>query len=793
MKASAKWLGDYVNLLLPLRDLADRLTMAGFEVDSIESTAGSWNNIIVGQLIAVEPHPNADRLRLATVDLGSQQETVVCGAPNLNIGDKVPFAQVGAKLYDSEAGEIVELKPAKIRGVSSQGMVCAEDELGISDNHEGIMVLSPDAPVGIPLADYLGDSILDLSITSNRADCLSIIGIAREIASLTRQKTSLPTITYQESDLDITSKVSVEIEDPHLCGRYCASLIEDVTIGPSPFWMQERLLACGMRPINNIVDITNFVMLEYGQPLHAFDYTALREGKIIVRRAKEGEVMTSLDNVDRTLNPEMLVIADAKVPVAIAGVMGGLDTEVIDVTRTILLESANFKSSSIRNTASVLRLGSEASNRFEKALSPELTVPALKRATQLMADLTGGKPAKGIIDVYPGKTTKSPITISASEIKRTLGIEWGINLAEEVLNSLEFECERKSDSELTVLTPWWRTDIYQSADLVEEVARIIGYDQIPLTMLASPLPSQQPNLSLSLRERVRDLMVRSGFQELISYTLTSKERTYDMAAVHVANPMSSEQEYLRTSLLPGLLTTLSRNQRHDGKGLRIFEIGKTYTPQENDLPQEHETVVGIVSGPRIQPSWVSEKGNMGFYDAKGAVQSLLEALELEADFEPATARFLHPGRASNIKVRNEPIGVVGELHPKMAKDFDLLQNPVCVVELDLDRLVHHASSTKKEYHPVPRFPSSVRDLALVVDTDVPARKVQDIICGFPLVSNTSLFDVYEGKQVPEGKKSLAFRVVFQASDRTLTDEDISKIEQEILAKLIQETGATLRE
>jgi phenylalanyl-tRNA synthetase beta chain len=501
--------------------------------------------------------------------------------------------------------------------------------------------------------------------------------------------------------------------------------------------------------------------------------------------------MTTLDDTDRTLDSSILVIADAKVPVAIAGVMGGAESEVIDVTISILLESANFNPTNIRRTATTLKLTSEASGRFDKGLSLDLTVHALKRATQLLVDLADGKPARGMIDVYPGRKTRTPISLSLSQVRNLLGVDWGMELVEETLTFLGFECQRAGESNLSVVIPWWRTDIHQSADLVEEVARIVGYDKIPLTTLASPLPAQQPNPSISLRERVRDLMVRCGYQEVITYALTSKERTYDMPSVHVANPMSAEQEYLRTTLLPGLLATLSRNQRNDEKGVRIFEIGKTYHPREKDLPQEKETLVAVASGRRTAPSWAADKEVMGLFDAKGVAQSLLETLGLEGQFEPTALQFLHPGRTSSIKIRNRVVGFVGEFHPTVASQFDLLQHPVCVMELDLESLAA-CTATRREFRSVPRFPSSIRDLALILDADISAMKAQNIISGFPLVSQITLFDVYMGKQIPDGKKSLAFRIVFQAPDRTLTEEDVSKIEQDILAKLSKETGASLR-
>lgn len=791
MKASVRWLRDYVNFSLSLDELAEKLTMAGLEVNGIESQAGSWNNVVVSQLVAVEPHPNADRLKLVTVDLGEQQETVVCGAPNLNIGDKVPFASVGAKLVDGRTGETVELKPAKIRGVSSYGMICAEDELGISDNHEGIMVLPPEAPVGIPLADYLGDSVMDLDITPNRPDCLSVIGIATEIAALCRQPMVFPTTTYPEYSRPIEEYVSVEILDPDLCLRYCASLIENVTLGPSPFWMQERLRSCGMRPINNVVDITNYVMMEYGQPLHAFDYKLIRGGTIIVRRAKQGETMTTLDDVERNLDPEMLVIADAEMPVAVAGIMGGADSEVSESTATILLESANFKPFNIRRAAGLLRMGSEASSRFEKVLSPDITMPALQRATQLMAELAGGKPAKGIIDIYPGKSDNKPISLSTVQTKRLLGIKLSIGQIERVLTSLGFECQRIGSSKLEATPPYWRTDIHQTADLIEEVARITGYDRIPTTMLASPLPHLDPNPAISLRERVCDMMVASGFHEVISYSLTSQECTSDMPSLRIINPTSSEQEYLRTTLRQNLLATLAHNQKYEEGGIRLFEIGNVFTPRENDLPQEHEMLLAVASGLRFKRSWMNECASMGFFDAKGTVETLMRSLGLRVDFETAKADYLHPGRTAAMKLGGETIGIVGELHPKLINDYDLFDQAVCLLEINLDLVLGYTSGGLI-YQPLARFPGSSRDLALVVDGDIPAKRIEDILRQSPLVSQVSLFDIYTGKQVAEGNKSLAFRILYQAADKTLTDAEINEVEQRFLAELHRQTGAVLR-
>ncbi len=468
MKVSLKWLKEYVDITLPPADLAQKLTMAGIEVKGWQVIGGNWENIVVGQIVAINPHPNADRLTLPTVDLGTEQQTVVCGAPNLKVGDKVAFARVGAQLIDGHTGQVIRLKPAKIRGVVSNGMVCSEKELGISDSHEGIMVLPADAPVGTPLADYMGDVIFDLEVTPNRPDCLSVIGIAREVAALTGQEVRLPEVSYDETTVPIDQQISVEIVAPDLCPRYCASLITGVKVAASPQWMQQRLLACGMRPINNIVDVTNYVMLEYGEPLHAFDYHQIRGKKIIVRRADEGETLVSLDGAKRLLSPDMLVIADQERAVAIAGVMGGADSEVTEQTTAILLEAANFNPASIYHTGSSLDLPSEARMRFERGISPELTLPALKRATQLIIQLAGGKAAKGLVDAYPGKKKRKPILLSTGEVKRLLGIEFSLDQITAALTSLGFDCQPAVRLQRSGLPPptgevisiwrrtWWR-------------------------------------------------------------------------------------------------------------------------------------------------------------------------------------------------------------------------------------------------------------------------------------------------------------------------------------------------
>jgi phenylalanyl-tRNA synthetase beta chain len=804
MKVSLKWLNDYVDIKLTAGELAERLAMAGLEVRNIQTTGGTWDNVVIGEVIALNPHPNADRLKLATVNLGTEQVTTVCGAPNISLGQRVTFAHIGARLVDPHTGEAIVLKPAKIRGVVSEGMVCSEKELGISESHEGILVLPAEAPIGVPLGAYLGDIILDLDVTPNRPDCLSVIGIAREIAALTGEPLRLPEVHYEETEKSIDSFASVDIVDSDLCPRYCASLVTGIRIAPSPSWLQQRLNNCGMRPINNVVDVTNYVMLEYGQPLHAFDYHKLKGRQIIVRRAGNGETITSLDGTKRALNPDILVIADKEEAIAVAGIMGGLNSEVTDKTEAILLESANFNQATIRRGCSHLQLQSEASIRFDKGLNSGLPLPPLKRATQLLLDLAGGRAARGIIDVYPVKPEPKLITLTTREVKRLSGLKLNIDEILGVLKALGFECqEGDSGSQILVSAPYWRSDIKCSADIVEEVVRIIGYEKIPITRLGSPLPTQRSKSSPAaersdLKEKLRNMLTGFGFQEILTYSLVSLEKLQKLSpglelrvpALKVTNPMTREQEYLRTSLRAGLLATLAHNQKFEQAGIRLFEIGKVFLPQGKDLPAEEEMFCALLSGARAELSWQADKEPLDFFDAKGIAESLLKQLGLKVSFDIGDDETLFPGRGANIVVDDDRVGIVGELHPEVAQAFEL-SNAICLIEIGLEKLLARVTGTK-EYQSIPRFPNVTRDIALVIDGQVSYGSVEQVIQSFPLVTNVTLFDLYRGEQIAEGKKSFAIRIVYQSPGHTLTDEEVDQTQEQMLARLHQELGATLR-
>nr|MBC7245433.1 phenylalanine--tRNA ligase subunit beta [Chloroflexota bacterium] len=820
MRVPLSWLKEYVDIVLPLPELAERMTLAGLEVAAIEQIGAEWDRdkIVVGEVVEVRPHPNADRLTIAVVDHGAgEPEAVVTGATNLRVGDrgqKVAFARSGAKLIDgySEERRYITLKPTKIRGVLSAGMVCSEKELGLSDEHEGILILDADAPVGVPLQDYLGDTVLDIDLTPNLGRCLSVIGVAREVAALTGQKLKLTEPTMKAEGTPIAGQIEIEIADPDLCARYSATLIKGVKVGPSPVWMQRRLRMAGMRPINCIVDITNYVMLEWGQPLHAFDYDKLRgrttgeKPVIIVRRARQGETITTLDGVERQLEPDMLLITDGSGPVAIAGVMGGLDTEISPFTTNVLLESANFNNLNNRRTSELLKLPSEASLRFGRGLPPEATVIAAQRASELMRQLAGGVIAAGIADCYPVKQQIRTIDLPSGEVTRLLGIQISRQQTVGILQSLGFACEPGEDpAPIRITVPYYRLDVEIPADVVEEVARVVGYDKIPDTLLRDELPPQRRNFSLEGEQQVRDILVGCGLTEVITYSLTNLESVSKLdparkavdpnGYIRLANPLTSEREYMRRTLMNSLLETLRDNLRFTER-VTIFEIARVYLPQPGqELPDEPRRLGIALTGPRHVTSWAVKRGEpLDFYDLKGVVETLLHHLHITGySFEPTDHPAFQTGRVAKLVMNDCDIGVLGEVHPLVRENFDLPAQRVCLLEFDLEALLALAPSSYY-YQPISRFPAVARDLALVVDEDVPAVQVRDAIvrAGGKLLQKVELFDVYRGAPVPPGKKSLAYTLTYQAMDRTLTDDEVDRVQLRIQRTLERELGAQLR-
>lgn len=845
MRVSLKWLREYVDLVAPAEEIARRLTMAGIEVGAIYRVGSTWDHVFVGQVVSLKPHPNADRLQLVEVNYGEgPNKTVVTGAFNLREGDKVPFATVGARLIDGHSAERREvvLKPAKLRGVVSEGMVCSELELGLGEEHAGIMILHPEARVGAPLVEELGDVILDLEVTPNQAHCLSMLGVAREVAALTGQEVRVPKPELNARGRPADELIRIEIADPDLCPRYTAMVIQGITIGQSPKWLQERLIAAGLRPINNVVDVTNYVMLEWNQPLHAFDYDKVRGKKIVVRRAGDNERLTTLDGVERELTSDMLVIADTEGPVAVAGVMGGAESEVTAETTSVLLESASFNPISIRRTARALRLPSDASRRFERGLPRQYTVPAAQRAIGLMQEVAGGEVAPGIVDAYPEPVSPRQIVLRPEEVTRILGVQYGLDEIARVLVSLGYEVGEQ-EGVLLVTVPPFRLDVGQPADLIEDLIRIVGYDKLPSTMPDGPLPEPVVNEIWEKEKLIRDVMVGSGFAEIIAYSLTSRQRLgrllpssgrsagaesymapvataashledplaaavaerlipLNVEPVEILNPLSSELECMRTTAFGSLLDTLSSNLRHADRDVNLFEIGRIYLPRDGDLPEERPVLTAVMGAYRSGRSWGSREAT-DFFDLKGVAEVLLDRLRVAgAVFRPVTHPAFHPVRAAAIALgplgsdgQIEPsrvFGVVGEVAEDVRRAFDVDERAF-LLGVDLGRLLP-AATGQPRHSPAPRFPAVVQDVAVVLDVAVPAETVEGLIrrVGQPLVKRVELFDVYQGDPIPAGKRSLAYHIAYQSPERTLTDEEVAEIHRRIERALVGELGAQLR-
>ena len=818
MRAPLSWLKDFVDITIPLDTLVDRMTMAGLEVGGVEHIGADWqrDKLFVGEVVEVSVHPHADRLVLATVAYGQgEPQTVVTGAPNLKPGDrgqKVAFAVEGAQLHDgySETPRLQTLRRTSIRGVESAGMVCSEKELGLSDDHTGVIILDSDLPVGRPLKDALGDVVLEVELTPNLARANCIVGLAREIAALTGQPWRAgPADTAAAGSLVATTVYgSVASADAELCARYSASLIENVTIQPSPPWMRRRLQYAGQRPINNIVDITNYVMLEMGQPLHAFDYETLRGG-IVVRRARLGETMQTLDGVERQLTTDMLLITDDSGPIALAGVMGGAATEVTEGTRHIFLESANFNFVNIRRTAQQLRLHSEAAQRFGRRVDPDLTISALLRASRLMETLGGGALHPEIADTYPAPSSPKTIMLRAAEVTRILGMEFSPADMTRILTSLEFGCmtyHNNGDTRLEVAVPSHRLDVSEPADLIEEIARIHGYDAIPTTLIRDVLPPQRSQSHLEGLEQTRDILVGCGLTEILSYSLSSldsinRARTEGPPAVAddyigLANPISQERQLLRQSLLPSLLETLSTNRRYRQR-MALFEIGRVYQPQAGEeLPREQRYLGIAITGPLLPRSWhdADAPPQFGWTHLKGIIDTLVQRLNVpQVRFAVATHAALHPARTAALSVNGETLGIAGDVHPQVCERFDLADQSVAMLELNLDLLLAHRQP--RHYQPISRFPAVLEDVALVVDDDLPAQVVEDAIrtAGGEWLRDVTLFDLYYGEPIPDGKKSLAYALTFQADDRSLTEDEVRVLYRRIQAHTAAELGAAMRE
>ena len=870
MKVSLNWLRDYVDIDPSPEELAARLTITGTKVESVEYIGAQWRDILVGRIARLAPHPDPEvSLQLATVSLGERgEQTVVTGAFNIKEGDKVPFAGLGVTLPNG-----LKLKARPLRGVVSEGMVLADDELGLGEDHSGIRILDPHAPEGRPLSDVLGDAIFDLEITSNRPDCLSMIGVAREIAAVTGKTLRLPGVTFVEGTERTADLLRVYVEDPVLCPRFTARVITGLKIGPSPERMVARLRAAGVRSINNVVDITNYVMLEYGQPMHAYDLATLPGSALGVRHAHEGETVETLDGQTRRLTPEMLVIVDGEDrAIGIAGVMGGAATEIGAGTTAVALELANWNGPNIRRTSTALGLRTEASGRFEKGLPPYLTALAAERTAALMEDLAGGVVARGLIDECVVEETRRAIALPVVEPRRLIGMDIAPRQIVEALKPLGFEVQApqlvqlatpEDDAprpepvsaepaavpgdnagahELLVSVPLWREDVTEEADLVEEVARMVGYDRVPETLLRGGVPAREPSGGLYWWRRLRPFLLACGLTEGYTHPLTGDDALARLRApgvegsiefgglsedelaalvpnaaavtaagatygpMRLQNPLSPERAVPRPTLMAGLLDAVSLNLRNGQESVRLFELGRAYyprvftAPDPSRLPALERRTLGVaLAGLRGERAWDGAAGALDFYDLKGVVEELMAYCGVTTyTVEPEGHPVLHPGRAARLRLtdrRGRPsteLAVLGEVHPAVAERFDLRARTL-LLELDVDALAAVAVAARA-YEEPSRYPAVKRDLAVVVAADTPAAGVLRAVRqgGGKLLQSVEVFDVYSGERVEAGRKSLALSLVFQAPDHTLTEREIDGVFGAIQRRLQDTTGATFR-
>lgn len=830
MRVPYSWLKEYVHVELDPEKLAHRLTMVGLEVDRVDYL---WPGIVTAEITWLERIKGSDHLQATRVTTGTEEFSVVCGAPNIKLHDRVPLAQLGAKV-----GDIV-INPKKTFGVVSEGMLCSPRELGISDDHSGILILPQDTPLGVPLGKVLADAVIELDIKAHRGDLFCMTGVAREVAAFTGEKLKMPDVHLTEKGTPASELMRLEVRDAVLCPRYTARVIRGVKIGPSPQWMVDRLVAAGMRPINAVVDVTNYVMLELGEPLHAFDYDKVAEHTIIVRRAEPGETITTLDGVERKLTSDMLLITDPAGPNVIAGVFGGERVEVSTETTSILLEAAHFNPVNVRRTSVALGLRTESSGRFEKNPDIELTALAIDRAAQLIVELAGGEVAPGRVDFYPEPVQPRALDFKLSQTEWLTGMRVTREESVRALESLGFGVSGRKNSDVVRVTiPTWRHDVQEGADVVEEVARIVGYDRIPSIMPTGPVPEPARDSWFAREEMLREVLVGAGLTEVLTYSLTSvsaQARLFasdgqtslhalaaptllesdvaetqaadgSVSAVTLVNPLSSELEILRLTLLPGLLDVMRENAKHSDAGLWFFELARRYLPMDgletgSSLADERRTVGIAASGP-LARGWSEPDRDADFFDLKGIIETLLESLKIVGySFTAATHPSFQPGRCAALAVvpaggiDNKPsvtVGVLGEIHPAVRERFELAGR-VYAAELDLERL-YSAVPAHIVHQPVPRYPAAQRDLAIIVRQDVAAVAIEETIrsAGAPLLRDVRLFDVYTGESIPDGMRSMAYALSYQSPERTLTDQEVDRAHAAIVRALEERFSAALR-
>jgi phenylalanyl-tRNA synthetase beta chain len=800
MKVPVSWLKEYVDFEDTIEGLADKLTFAGLEVEAIETIGSDFAGVVVGEVVQVEPHPGADKLRLCTVDYGTGENMrVVCGAPNVEVGGKYPFAPVGTTLPGG-----FTLKKAKIRGEESMGMLCAKDELGLGEDHSGLLVLAADLEPGTPFVQVWGEpeTVIELEITPNRPDCLSMIGVAREMAVLYGSELKLPSFGISETDEDVNGEISVAVEDASACPRYTARVLKEAKIGPSPEWMQQRLEAAGIRPISNVVDITNYVMLETGHPLHAFDKTLVAGNRIIVRAAKEGETMRTLDDVERKLTPAMLVIADAEKPSAIAGVMGGADSEIKDGTSTILLESAAFETSSIRHTAKQLGLITDSSYRFQRGVNTDSVEWASRRAAALMCELAGAKLCKGIVDAYPQPKAQVKIPFAWKRIEGMIGSGIAADEMKKIFQALEIGIEDDTGETATAVVPSFRLDLEREVDLVEEIARIHGVDNVPAkTPLAKVIPTADDSRVRAV-SRLRNVLQGLGVGEIMNYTLVNHP-LLDLfnpenraSREELPHPISVDQSVMRTSLIPQLVESLGRNHSRQIDEACFYELGRVFN-RADGAPVQTEMVSLGMMGP-VGRTLLEKRAPVSeeemFVWMKGLVERLLSAQKLSAvSFQAEDRPEFAAGKAVAILMDGEAVGCMGLVN-KTARAEWRLAGPVAAAEIRLEALLEK-SFTIAKVQDLAQFPSMSRDIALVLDESVRHEDVVALIekSNPKDLESFGLFDVYQGRGIEKGKKSMAYTFTYRSAKQTLTDKKVNKEHQKLSDVLCKQLGATLRE
>jgi phenylalanyl-tRNA synthetase beta chain len=793
MKVPYKWLKDYVNVNISPKELADKLTLSGSNVEEVITSGDEIQNVVTGKLLKIEPHPDAEKLVICQLDVASGEELqIVTGADNMKVGDIVPVALHGSSLPGD-----VKIKKGKLRGVVSNGMMCSEEELGIAGEEQvhGLMILPKDTPIGKDIKEILGldNAVIDFEITSNRADCFSIIGMAREAAATLGLKYNMPETSYKASSSEnIAGSIKVEVRDTKLCRRYMAKGVKNIKIEPSPAWMQERLMDAGVRPINNIVDITNFVMIELGQPMHAFDRREITSNSIIVERAEENEKFVTLDGAERTLNTNVLNIKDGNKTIGLAGIMGGLNSEVKEDTTEIVFESATFDGTNIRISSQNLGLRTEASSKFEKDLDPNLAELAINRACSLVEELKAGHVMEGTIDIYPKPLKEKQLEVSVNWVNKFLGTEISADNMKEYLDRLELFTELNA-GKLIITVPTFRGDINIKEDVAEEIARIYGYDNIPTTIMSSPSLNGGKNKKQKLEDKIIESLTASGLNQAISYSFVSP-KVFDRVlvpvdselrkAVTIKNPLGEDFSIMRTTTLPTMMEALARNYSRSNEEAKLFEIGKIYLPNEDatKLPEETNIIT------------IGMYGKVDYFDLKGIVENVLSTVgitNVSFNRESSNESF-HPGKTASIYSKKENLGILGEIHPDVCDNYDIDENTYVAV-LNLDMLVKLSSDVIK-YTSLPKYPAVTRDLAVLVEDSILVQQIEDIIRkqGSNLLDSIKLFDVYKGSQIPEGKKSVAYALSYRAENKTLTDAEVNKTHDKIIRSLEHQLGAELR-